>query len=60
MIDSTWLSVMPTSMLLMLAAEGPLFAPPHPATIKDATRANARRNFNTGSLVLNPKASWSP
>jgi hypothetical protein len=59
MIDSTWLSVMPTSMLLMLAIDGPLFAPAQPATAKDATRAKTRGEFGTGSLVLSPKGSYS-
>src|SRR5262245_23676881 len=38
-MDSTWLSVMPTSILLTLTFEGPLFVP-QPAATKRATRAS--------------------
>ena|SRR5215475_1544279 len=52
MIDSTWLSVMPISMLLMLAVVELLFAPAQAATATHASSATARREFDTACSSL--------
>jgi hypothetical protein len=48
MMDSTWLSGIPTSMLLMFAAVELLLIPAQPAAARSATNATTRANMPKG------------